>query len=145
MLLRDQLVADAVAYVDMRVSEFWSKVNKDGPIHPALGTPCWVWTGSTVVGGYGQFWLGKQEGTHRLAWRLLRGEISNRLHVLHRCDNTICVNAQDHLFLGTHQQNMEDRDRKGRRNAPRGASHANATLTDADVESIRLLRAQGLK
>jgi len=53
MLLRDQLIADAIAYIDTRIDELWSKVNKNGPVHPALGTPCWPWTGGTVVRGYG--------------------------------------------------------------------------------------------
>lgn len=145
MLLRDQLIADATVYIDMRIEEFWSRVNKNGPVHPVLGTPCWPWTGGTVVRGYGQFWLGKQEGVHRIAWRLLHGEVPGRLHVLHRCDNTICVNAQEHLFLGTHQQNMEDRDRKGRRRPPQGAEHGHSKLTEEQVLKIRELRATGIK
>jgi hypothetical protein len=33
--------------------------------------------------------------------------------VCHRCDNPPCVRP-DHLFLGTVQENNEDRERKGR-------------------------------
>lgn len=28
---------------------FWPKVNKDGPVHPALGTACWEWLASVDV------------------------------------------------------------------------------------------------
>jgi hypothetical protein len=32
---------------------FWEKVDKKGPIHPILGTMCWVWTASLKKDGYG--------------------------------------------------------------------------------------------
>ncbi len=27
---------------------FWTRVNKDGPVHPVLGTACWLWTGAVL-------------------------------------------------------------------------------------------------
>lgn len=75
---------------------------------------CWEWKTSFHPTGYGAFWFrGDSRYAHRVSWIFNRGEITDSLHVLHRCDNPRCVNP-DHLFLGTQQDNVADRDRKGR-------------------------------
>lgn len=74
---------------------------------------CWEWLGSKNK-AYGSFILyEKNYPTHRLAWLIWNGEITNGLHVLHKCDNPVCVNPE-HLFLGTHADNMRDMSLKGR-------------------------------
>lgn len=91
--------------IEMR---FWGFVNKAAP------NGCWEWTASRRQKGYGQFWMGNtMKRTHRLSWELLRGPIPDGLHVLHNCDNRLCVNP-DHLRLGTHQENIAEMIAKGR-------------------------------
>jgi hypothetical protein len=108
---------------------FWAKVRK------AEG--CWPYLGASIPDGYGWVsWRGTQMGAHRVAWILTHGEIPKGMHVLHRCDNRRCVNP-DHLFLGTHLDNMADMYSKGRNT--RGAL-AKAKITEA--QAIEILKAK---
>ena len=69
---------------------------------------CWVWTKSTLVGGYGQVQIeGKKWTTHRLFYTYYKGEIPSGKLVCHTCDNPTCVNP-DHLYIGTHKDNNND-------------------------------------
>lgn len=77
---------------------------------------CWNWTGSTD-GRYGQiFYCRRLWKSHRVSWTVFRGPIPEGLNVLHRCDNTRCINP-DHLFLGTQSDNLIDCAGKGRSGA----------------------------
>lgn len=108
-------------------ARFWDKV--------ALGEQCWVWTANVNHRGYGRvLYRGKVQQAHRVAWEMVHGPIPDGLFVLHHCDNPPCVNP-DHLFVGTHSDNMVDAVRKGR--------HARAKVTEADVRDIRTARASG--
>lgn len=104
---------------------FWSKVDASGE--------CWLWVGTLNRRGYGHFPTGKRHGlshtAHRSSWIIHHGPIPEGLHVLHRCDNPSCVNP-DHLFLGTHRDNMKDMKEKGRAKGP-------AKLTETQVRGIR--------
>lgn len=73
---------------------------------------CWLWTGKVADNGYGLIRFRRTYYyTHRLSWMLhKRGHaIYNDLHCLHKCNNRLCVKPS-HLYLGTHQDNMRDRD-----------------------------------
>lgn len=92
---------------------FWQKVDKN------TTSGCWEWRSSIRGNGYGAFFTHlhpegrKCHGAHRYSWGLFNGAIPEGLLVLHKCDNRICVNP-DHLFLGSHVDNMQDCAAKGR-------------------------------
>jgi hypothetical protein len=82
---------------------------------------------------------GKVVLAHRLAYELAHGfgAASGKL-VCHECDNPPCCNPR-HLFLGTAQDNITDRDKKGRgRAGPSrpGETNSFAKLTNAQAIEI---------
>lgn len=97
--------------------------------------PCWEWGAAMKTKRYGAFRLGgKTEFAHRASYILFKGDIGKGLEVCHTCDNTKCVNPE-HLFLGTHKQNMEDSAKKQRQRSK---------LTVDDVKYIRGESARGV-
>ena len=112
------------------LEKFWSQVNKTGG--------CWLWTGKLTYRSYGSFYA-RYDGhkwwrAHRFSWYIHNGEIPENLYVLHKCDNPWCVNP-DHLWLGTHKQNQDDKVAKMRHQ--HGERVHTAKLTVADVIAIR--------
>lgn len=113
---------------------FWAKVDKRGP------DECWPWVASCDQEGYGRF-NGPIKLSHRASWSFYHGAIPSGICVLHSCDNPPCCNPL-HLFLGTNDDNVADRVRKGRGRhgeGPRGEAHPRSKLTDGKVLEIRLL------
>jgi hypothetical protein len=104
---------------------------------------CIHWTsGKSGPGiGYGVMTYQKQHlRASHVSYELFVGEIPDGLFVLHRCDNSICVNPV-HLFLGTDKDNADDKVAKGR--CPRGEQMTQSKLTEAAVIEIRRRREQG--
>lgn len=81
--------------------------DRAGPIpdhRPDLG-PCWIWTGTTVGGGYGRMSVGGREMlVHRWAYERFVGPVPDRYDLDHLCCNKSCVNTA-HLEAVTHQEN----------------------------------------
>jgi len=92
---------------------------------------CWPFKGSRDVEGYG-YCSSRIAGTnkaHRLVLWLEGHEIAGK-PILHSCDNPPCCNPA-HLRVGTHAENENDKDSRGRR--PFGEASALAKMTEADV------------
>jgi DNA-binding XRE family transcriptional regulator len=103
---------------------------------PEPNSGCWIWLGAVSHHGYGKINVdGRTLRAHRYSWELANGPIPDGMCVLHQCDNPLCVNP-DHLFLGTSQDNMDDRDRKGRQ--ARGEANGTAKLTAQQAQEIRV-------
>lgn len=109
-------------------------------------TGCWEWIGCKR-GGYGRTIIGsRRDGTrktittHRLSYLIFHGEIPYGMEVCHRCDNPACINP-DHLFVGTRQDNIDDRERKGRNIVKTGEQHPRSKLSKKSVKNARWERA----
>lgn len=96
---------------------------------------CWLWTEHANRAGYGVFYprTGEAWLAHRYSWFLVNGPIPDGMLVCHRCDMPACINPA-HLFLGTDQDNSDDKIRKSRMR--RGSSRTNAKLRESDVVAV---------
>ena len=85
---------------------------------PEPNSGCRIWLGKLSGKGYAMIWHG---GKHRIAPRLAYevhvGPIPEGKMICHHCDNRACIEP-GHLYAGTHQTNMADMDRRGRRSKP---------------------------
>lgn len=169
-------------FTPRQTKNFFKKVDKNGPLHQHDSTlgKCWIWTAGLFGNGYGCFSMfGRMRKPHRVSWLMHRGSIpkgegTHGTCVLHSCDNRGCVNP-DHLWLGTHTDNMRDMESKGRSDHPsgdrngirkhpevlkrgkdhywsinkhlalRGSKHPNAKLDEIKVRQIKLLKLKRVK
>ena len=71
---------------------------------------------------------------------LYRGfDLDDPRFVCHHCDHTLCVNPE-HLFVGTHRENMNDATAKGSR---KGDRNGYAILSTREVTLLKRLYAKG--
>lgn len=121
---------------------------------------CWTWRGNktksnprysyAVYGVIAPYGKNIRLRAHRVAYELFVGPIPDGMEVCHHCDNPICVKP-DHLFVGTHTDNMQDAVKKGRNwsnfrenpDAIRGANNHKSKLTVEIIHEIRRLCAEG--
>ncbi len=118
------------------------KIEKPGKNHDGRH---WMWTATlNRPDGYGQIGVkGKIKGAHRVSYELHIGKIPNGLCVLHKCDIKCCVNP-DHFFVGTHQDNSDDRVKKGRQAKLKGSKNGRAKLIESDIPEIKKDLEQGI-
>lgn len=121
------------------LEKFLSKINISGTVPVNLKTPCWFFEGYLDKDGYGIFRINKKMcRAHRISYELYKGKIPKGFLVCHKCDIPACVNPK-HLFLGTDQDNANDKCRKNRLAPAVGSKHGNAKLTEQQVLKIRKL------
>jgi hypothetical protein len=110
------------------VARFFSKVDVKNEFE------CWPFEGHKQYQGYGQFAaIGQSFYAHRFSYVLFNGPIEPDIVVRHKCDNPSCVNPY-HLETGTHQDNMRDRNIRGR--TARGTRNPRSKLTEEQVLEI---------
>jgi len=98
---------------------------------------CWEWKACKNYGGYGVMRVNKINilATHFI-WIFLHGDIPDNKIICHRCDNPGCINPS-HLFLGDHNDNVQDMIKKGRARKARGIAVNTNKLNENQVIEIR--------
>lgn len=106
---------------------------------------CWLWQGAANQAGYGRtrYTLldGEEIYAHRVAWAMAHQGMCPppTLEICHTCDVRRCCNPS-HLFVGTHLENIRDRERKARGNmTERRGGPRPRKLTWGKVAEIREL------
>lgn len=132
-------------------AEKLERLKKSYDKHVIRKDGCWDWKGPKDKGGYPvmscRAGIGSDRG-HRSSWVIHNGKIPEKMFVCHKCDNPICTNPE-HLWLGTHKENNDDKISKGRakyKSPPimKGSSNPSSRLSEEQITEIKLLIGKGL-
>ena len=128
-------------------SDVWNLIAKSGD------EKCWEWQGCKNSTGYGSMTVSqKTYSAHRIVFALTYPNVISieaptnkklKQFILHKCDNRGCCNP-NHMVLGNYDDNNKDAKAKGRSNAPKGASHKLAKLTQQQANQVREIHKTGL-
>jgi hypothetical protein len=95
----------------------------------AVDSSCRLWTSYVSSKNYGIITIDKKQRlAHRLSYEEFVGPLPKGAFVCHSCDNPLCINPE-HLFLGSHSDNMKDMSLKVR--------HRSAKITPEQALEIR--------
>lgn len=104
---------------------------------------CLEWNGYCDKDGYGlkTFSIDGKYKTfriHRLMFEKEKGNITQGQVIRHTCDNPRCANP-NHLLIGSHQDNINDKISRNRASGGRmiGSKNPNHKLTEEQVKEIR--------
>lgn len=131
-------------YTAESIARFWSRVNRGQP------DACWPWGRLRNPQTYGRATMQFDNGTpprrlfaHRTAYELAVGPIPEGLCVCHHCDQPYCCNPA-HLFLGTHQDNVDDMRAKGGVSKSFGTDNPASKLSETQAQVIRRHHERGV-
>ncbi len=99
---------------------------------------CILWTKhKNSSDGYGRIMVnGKRTLAHRAVWEEMHGPVPTNRYVLHKCNNSMCVNI-NHLYLGTLSNNTLDQVKAGTHNMAGKTYCKNGHVFDSENTVIR--------